>query len=104
MICSKALSGDLPEVTYCIVQYLRKDLKSLYSCILVNRFLCRMTIPILWENPFSVVSQKGWRNKSLDTYLLFIDEDEKTKLKELGVVINSPSFENPLFNYPSYVK
>ncbi|CAB4435852.1 unnamed protein product [Rhizophagus irregularis] len=33
MACSKIFSGDLPELTYDIIQYLRKDISTLYSCI-----------------------------------------------------------------------
>src|SRR6266536_2657278 len=104
MACSKIFSGDLPEITNFIIQYLRNDLKSLYSCILVNRHLCRITIPILWEDPFSVVRQEGSSCNLLDTYLLFFNEDDKTKLKEFGITIDSPSFQKPLFNYPSFIK
>ncbi|PKC58857.1 hypothetical protein RhiirA1_445639 [Rhizophagus irregularis] len=32
MACSKVFSGDLPELTDAIMQYLRKDLSTLYSC------------------------------------------------------------------------
>jgi len=98
MICSKLFSGDLPEITNYIIQYLRNDLKSLYSCILVNRLLCRIAIPILWEDPFSLRRREGFSRNFLDTYLLFFNENDKTKLKEFGITINSPSFENPLFN------
>src|ERR1043166_1909377 len=104
MACSKVLCGDLPEITSYILQHLRKDLKSLYSCILVNRFLCRITIPILWEDPFSVACHEGRSYNFLDTYLLFINEDDKIKLKEHGITISSTSsssFEKKLlFNYP----
>src|SRR6266498_1133383 len=103
MACSKLFSGDLPEITNYTIQYLRNDLKSLYSCIFVNRHLCQITIPILWEDPFSVKCQEGSHNL-LDTCSLFFNEDDKTKLKEFGITINSPSFEKPLFNYPSFIK
>ncbi|PKY24700.1 hypothetical protein RhiirB3_527406 [Rhizophagus irregularis] len=52
MTCSKICSGDLPELTNDIIQYLRKDLSTLYSCILINRLWCRLAIPLLWEDPF----------------------------------------------------
>src|SRR5688572_13081516 len=102
MTCSKVLSGDLPEITNYIIQYLRNDLKSLYSCILVNRFLCRIAIPILWENPFSVelLSGHSCRYNFLDTYFFFISENDRNKLKEFGITVSSSSFEKPLFNYP----
>src|SRR6266498_2926516 len=104
MECSKLFSGDLPEITSHIINYLRNDFKSLYSCLLVNRFFCQVTMPILWENPFSVIRRERCSYNFLDTYLFFLNEDEKTKLKEYGININSPSFKNPLFNYPSFIK
>src|SRR6266542_657324 len=103
MACSKLFSGDLTEITNYTIQYLRNDLKSLYSCIFVNRHLCQITIPILWEDPFSVKCQEGSHNL-LDTCSLFFNEDDETKLKEFGITINSPSFQKPLFNYPSFIK
>src|SRR6266542_1723226 len=82
MACSKLFSGDLPEVTDYIIRFLRNDLKSLYSCVLVNRLLFRITVPILWEDPFSIVCQEESPHDFLDTYFLFFDEDVKMKLKE----------------------
>jgi|SRR6266498_397668 len=106
MACSKIFSGDLPEITNYIIHYLRKDLKSLHSCILVNRHLCRITIPMLWEDPFSVKCHEGYpyNFNFLDIYLSFFNENDQTKLKDFGITINSPSFKNPLFNYPSFIK
>ncbi|CAG8504491.1 3486_t:CDS:1 [Funneliformis mosseae] len=40
----------------------------------------------------------------LITYLLFLNNDDKAKLKEFGVEINSSSFKKPFFNYPSFIK
>src|SRR6266498_3815297 len=104
MACSKIFSGDLPEITNDIIQYLRNDLKSLYSCILVNRLLCQIATPILWKDPFSVICQDGYPYNFLDTYFSFFNENDKTKLKEFGITINSPSLKKPLFNYPSFIK
>ncbi|CAI2163862.1 11055_t:CDS:1 [Funneliformis geosporum] len=104
MSCSKLFSGDLPEITNFIIQFLRNDLKSLYSCVLVNRLLCRITIPILWEDPFAVMRRDGRTYDFLITYLLFLNDNNKAKLKEFGVEINSSSFKKPFFNYPSFIK
>src|SRR6266540_4504029 len=104
MACSKIFSGDLPEITNDIIQYLRNDLKSLYSCILVNRLLCQIAIPILWEDPFPVKHRDGYPYKILDTCLSFFNENDQTKLEELGISIKSPSFKTPLLNYPSFIK
>src|SRR6266542_4709599 len=108
MKCSKLFSGSLPEMTYYIIRYLKNDLKSLYSCIFVNRFWCRVAIPILWEDPFST----EWRNKFLhhflDIYFLFLSDEDKMGTKvfrryKISHRMNSFSFK-PLFNYPSFIK
>ena len=77
MACPKVFSEDLPEITNYIIQYLRNDFKSLHSCIFVNRFLCRITIPILWEDPFSITCQERYSYNFLNTYFSLIDEDDK---------------------------
>src|SRR2546425_1073399 len=53
MACSKLFSGDLPEISTYIIQNLRNNVNTLYSLALVNRFWCRLAIPLLWEDPFS---------------------------------------------------
>ncbi|RIA78781.1 hypothetical protein C1645_842341 [Glomus cerebriforme] len=58
MACSKLFSGDLPELLNEIIQYFQNDYKTLYSCLLVNRLLCRLIIPLLWEDPFTAVVHK----------------------------------------------
>src|ERR1043165_7618075 len=103
MAGSKLFSGDLPEITCYIIQYLRNDLRSLYSCTSVNRLLCRISVPLLWEDPFSA-RRKG-RGSLLDTYLLFFNDDDKARLKEFGIRISSPLLlQKPFFNYPSFIK
>ncbi|PKC75130.1 hypothetical protein RhiirA1_529011 [Rhizophagus irregularis] len=89
MACSKILSGDLPELTNDIIKYLLDDFSTLHSCILVNRLWCRLTIPLLWENPFSIPTKNY---KFIEIYLLSLNDDFETK----------PS--NTLFNYPSFLK
>ncbi|EXX54232.1 uncharacterized protein OCT59_027414 [Rhizophagus irregularis] len=57
MACSKIFSeGGLSELLSDIMQYFRNDFSTLHSCILVNRLWCHLAIPLLWENPFSIVS------------------------------------------------
>jgi len=36
-----------------IFRYLTPNCKDLHSCLLVNRFFCKIVVPILWESPFS---------------------------------------------------
>uniref|UniRef100_U9TX82 F-box domain-containing protein n=1 Tax=Rhizophagus irregularis (strain DAOM 181602 / DAOM 197198 / MUCL 43194) TaxID=747089 RepID=U9TX82_RHIID len=102
MACSKIFSGDLPELTEEIIQYFRKDFSTLYSCILVNRLWCRLAIPLLWEDPFSIPTQNY---RCIETYLCFLNEDSKAKFNEY-IIIDNLLLSNStlLFNYPNFIK
>ncbi|PKY32261.1 hypothetical protein RhiirB3_450316 [Rhizophagus irregularis] len=100
MSCSKIFSGDLPELTYEVIKYFQNDYSTLYSCILVNRLWCRLAIPLLWENPFSILTKNY---NFIEIYLHNLNDDLKTKLNEFKIIDNSlPS--NTLFNYPKFLK
>ncbi|POG67099.1 hypothetical protein GLOIN_2v1650344, partial [Rhizophagus irregularis DAOM 181602=DAOM 197198] len=103
MTCSKIFSGDLPaELTYEVIKYFQNDdYSTLHSCLLVNRLWCRLAIPLLWENPFSI--NTGNYN-FIEIYLHNLNNDDfNTKLNEHNIVNNSvPS--NLLFNYPKFLK
>ncbi|RGB36554.1 hypothetical protein C1646_813951 [Rhizophagus diaphanus] len=99
MSCSKIFSGDLPELTYDIIKYLQNDFSTLHSCILVNRLWCRLAIPLLWKDPFSISTENY---NFIEIYLHNLNGDFKTKLNEYGIDKLLPS--NTLFNYPSFIK
>jgi hypothetical protein len=100
MSCSKIFSGDLPELTYEVIKYFQNDFSTLHSCILVNRLWCRLAIPLLWKDPFSI-STKNYN--FIEVYLRKLKSDLKTKLNEYK--INDISlFSDTLFNYPSFIK
>src|SRR6266498_4554233 len=101
MKCSKIFSGDLPELTNEIIQHFRHDYKTLHSCILVNRLWCRLAIPLLWEDPFSIPTENF---NFIEIYLHNSNDDDfKTKLNEHKINdLLLPS--NTLFNYPSFIK
>ncbi|PKC59826.1 hypothetical protein RhiirA1_536333 [Rhizophagus irregularis] len=106
MSCSKIFSGDLPELIYEIIKYFRNDYSTLHSCILVNRLWCRLTIPLLWEDPFSILN--GNYN-FIEIYLYNLNDYLKTKLNEYQIIDNlltpsSSSNNNTLFNYPNFIK
>jgi hypothetical protein len=101
MACTKIFSGDLPEITSDIIQYFRNDFSTLHSCLLVNRLWCRLTIPLLWENPFSLKYPKNYRY--IEVYLHNLNNDDKTQLNEYGIS-NDLFSSNVLFNYPSFIQ
>ena len=104
MACSKLFSGDLPEISTYIIQNLRNDVNTLYSLTLVNRFWCCLTIPFLWEDPFSTKYRKNSTFHFLDTYFLFLNENDKNKMKKIKSYKFNSNLYKPLFNYPSLIK
>ncbi|CAB4433265.1 unnamed protein product [Rhizophagus irregularis] len=108
MSCSKILLGDFPELTYEIIKYFQNDYSNLHdystlhSCILVNRLWCRIAIPLLWENPFSIPNRNY--NKMIEIYLYNLNDDVKTKLNEYKIINNSLSSRNIMFNYVKFLK
>src|SRR5688572_12854339 len=103
MACSKLFSGDLPEISTYIIQNLRNDVNTLYSLALVNRLWFRLAIPLLWEDPFSIKYQENTFH-FLDIYFLFLNDNDKNKVKELGFYKFGSNLHRPLFNYPSLIK
>ncbi|PKK64511.1 hypothetical protein RhiirC2_787386 [Rhizophagus irregularis] len=101
MACSKLFSGDLPELMNEVIQYFHYDYKTLHSCILVNRLWCRLAIPLLWEDPFSIKDPKNYH--FIEIYLHYLNDDDKTKLNEY-VIHNELFPSNTLFNYPSFIQ
>ncbi|RIA84577.1 hypothetical protein C1645_879840 [Glomus cerebriforme] len=100
MICSKLFAGNLPELINEIIQYFHRDYQTLHSCILVNRLWCRLAIPLLWEDPFSIPTRNY---HFIEIYLHNLNEEDKTQLNKIG--INNNIFPtNTLFNYPSFIK
>src|ERR1051325_7555222 len=102
MACSKLFSGDLPEVSNYIIQNLCNNINTLYSLSLVNRFWCRLAIPLLWEDPFSIKYQKNLTSHFLNTYFLFLNDNDKSKVNEIKPF--KFDSQKPLFNYPSLIK
>jgi hypothetical protein len=101
MACAKIFLGDLPEITSEIIQYLRNDFSTLHSCILVNRLWCRLAIPLLWEDPFSLKNPKNYRY--IEVYLHNLNNDDKSQLKQYGFS-NDLFTSKILFNYPSFIQ
>jgi len=84
-----------PEILYQIFVFLNYIKKSyLHNCALVNRKWCILSIPLLWSNPFSEISNKQINFINIiEIYARFLDKDTKQYLN-----INSDD-EKPIFNY-----
>ncbi|CAB4405856.1 unnamed protein product [Rhizophagus irregularis] len=84
-----------------------QDNKNLYTCLLVNRFWCRIAIPILYKTPFTRNQErnKSQRSKIISTYLSCLSNEEKIHLmKNSNNKILIPLNNNQLFDYPVYLE
>src|ERR1043165_8828508 len=104
MTCSKLFSGDLPEISTYIIQNLHSNFNTLYSLALVNRFWCRLAVPLLWEDPFSIKYRGNISFHFLDIYFLFLNDNDRIKVKEIKHCEFDSNLHKPLFNYPSLIK
>src|SRR4051794_39163856 len=80
------------------------DNPTLYNCLFVNRYWCRLSIPILWGDPFRLCTEP--RASLINTLLACLNNvgevDEKFQL-----IIYATNFNNnqtPLFDYGKFVK
>ncbi|RGB26909.1 hypothetical protein C1646_769816 [Rhizophagus diaphanus] len=100
MSCSKIFLGDLPELIYNIVKNFQNDYSTLLSCVLVNRLWCRLVIPLLCENPFSILT--GNYN-FIEIYSYNLNDCLKAKLNEYQIIDYLLSLKT-LFNYPGFLR
>jgi hypothetical protein len=81
---------------------LYNDFSTLHSCTLINRSWCRLAIPLLWEDPFSLKYPKNYCY--IEVYLQHLNDDDKTQLNVYGISSNDLNPSNTLFNYPSFIQ
>ncbi|RGB41523.1 hypothetical protein C1646_810657 [Rhizophagus diaphanus] len=99
------IAVNLPaDCIYEIVQYIIHDIKTLHSCVVLNKDYCQVAVRILWRNPFKHVKQDE-NKKSLifRTYFSCLDNQEK---KQVTTFFRKSDFEftKPFINYPSFLQ
>ncbi|RIB14752.1 hypothetical protein C2G38_2094998, partial [Gigaspora rosea] len=87
----------MPELMENILSNLNEEFYSLYSCALVNRHWCKMSIPILWRDPFSFEQKPIF----ISRYFIALNEDYQFILKDCGISVD---FSNTLFHYAKFLK
>ncbi|CAG8603948.1 9880_t:CDS:2 [Funneliformis mosseae] len=75
--------------------------KSLYTFLFVNRLWFEITIPLLWNNPWSYLPK--YRNNISKTILSCCDTVQKRTLYRRGIITSTQLTSPPLFNYVSYI-
>ncbi|KAG9285294.1 hypothetical protein G9A89_001428 [Geosiphon pyriformis] len=91
-----------PETLQQIFKFLESDTVTLFSCILVCRDWAKQAVPVLWGNPFKCHENHLHECRIIDTFICFLDEDDKNILVlwELELLI----VPIPLFEYPAFIK
>ncbi|RIB18099.1 hypothetical protein C2G38_2086648 [Gigaspora rosea] len=97
-MATKIFTGEMPELLESILNNLSNEIHSLYSCAFVNRYWCKMSIPILWQDPFALEQRDP---SFIYQYFSVLCEDEKLRLKNFGIDIE---ISKPLFDYAKFLK
>jgi len=98
------------DVLFLILKELQDDKRSLYSCLLVNRTWCKITVPMLWKNPgefFPIYNAKNslfyynTKNSLFNVVLSHLSEESRDILRDHGINIMD-TYQRPLFDYISF--
>jgi hypothetical protein len=89
-----------------IMNLLKDDIITLYSCILVNRSFCRIFIPVLWRNPFKFVKEDNKLIKIINTLIHCLNPSIKNDLvnKDLMILEDIPITSQIYFKYHTLIK
>src|SRR6266542_5809674 len=105
------MSKFTSDCLYLIFKELKKDIKSLHSCLLVNRLWCETVVPILWRNPWKVYELVEFTKKDQNfiralykVLILLLPPESKEILIDSGIDLFHTSFKKPLFNYVCFTK
>ncbi|RGB34616.1 hypothetical protein C1646_760325 [Rhizophagus diaphanus] len=84
------------DIIFEIIDKLKDDGASLFNFLLLNKQICELTIPILWENPFKFCNIKVESKHYfiIQTYINCFNEDDH---KEVISILKS-EFENLLYS------
>src|ERR1051325_123318 len=90
---------SLPDECFCNVLSFLDD-HTLHSCLFVNRHWCRLSVPMVWSNPFNCRYYES-KPSLINTLLACLDEDEISSLIPCAINFDS---QPPLFEYGKFVK
>ncbi|CAG8486296.1 16607_t:CDS:2 [Funneliformis caledonium] len=103
------MSSLPPEIIQEIFRNLdagHNGLRTLFSCLLVDRYWCSNIIEILWSKPFyysNAFAANPNYFRIIDVFLACLDEEDREDLRNNGVSL-PVIFDKPLFSYDSYHK
>src|SRR6266496_6043706 len=82
-----------------IFEYLKNDMVTLHSCLLVNHLWCEVSVRILWRDTLNYSTSK------FRTLIACLPNESKEILYKDGIIISTPKTSKfPIFNYASFYK
>ncbi|RIA94254.1 hypothetical protein C1645_818354 [Glomus cerebriforme] len=97
------------DIIILILQELKND-RNLYSCLLVNKFLCELVVPILWRDPWKylcsrdIKKEQKRRTSLFKIVLLHLPDSSKDLLISNGINIIPNQQRKLFFDYIRYCK
>ncbi|PKC00073.1 hypothetical protein RhiirA5_500826 [Rhizophagus irregularis] len=85
-----------------VLTNLKDDPGTLFSCLLVNRCWCRLSVPLLWSHPFEYHGFGELAANIIQVYISCLPVDELQILIDEG--LDLPECHPPLFDYPRYLQ
>jgi hypothetical protein len=108
------MSPNLPVEILCEILnklVLQDDIKTLFTCLFINKLWCQITVPILWRDPWKfkiwdTSSSKDRYKLMLNILILFLSDDIKSLIIQPKYSFRRTIDYNTstLFNYPSFCK
>src|ERR1044072_6147569 len=94
------------DILFLLFEELQDDLKSLFSCLLVNRLWCETVIPILWRNPWCYDMNDQKKSSLYHIIILSLPNHSKEFLISQGIQLfpTSTLSEFLSFDYLSFCK
>src|ERR1051325_2828781 len=86
------------DVLFLILEEFQYDSKSLYSCLSVNRTLCKIAVSILWKNPLGFFPTDYAETLLFDVILLHLPKE----FRDNGILVEQ--YRQPSFNYIGFWK
>ncbi|GBC10179.1 hypothetical protein RclHR1_09400001 [Rhizophagus clarus] len=87
------------DILFLILEELSGDIKSLRSCLLVNKTWCEISVSILWRNPSGY-----FKRGSLNLIISHLSNETKEYLKSEGILSSVILRKKPLFNYVGFIR
>ncbi|CAG8671186.1 16926_t:CDS:1 [Funneliformis mosseae] len=96
------------DCIYYILKHLQNNHSTLFECLLVNRFWCKVTVPLLYVSPFETIDKR--HNYSIImTLITCLNKAEIVQLRNQLNFINVQNIKinieyKPLFDYTKYIE